>query len=155
MNHDSRAVEFPTRVDNGLLAVVVGSLVVSFAAMVMAAREDPTSAAIGVLILLASTALILVLSVPTSYIIGQEELVIRSGFVRYRIPLRSIQRVYPTRNPLSAPAWSLRRLGIDYDRERHRRGFALISPERQEDFLRLLAARAGLARVGKELRREG
>lgn len=148
-------VEFPTRVDNWLLAVLVGSCIISIAAMVLAVREDPAAAVIGLLVVLGTVALIVALAVPTRYTVGAEVLEIRSGLLRHRIPLRGIRRVAPSRNPLSAPAWSLRRLRIDYLRDSGAGGFTLISPQREEDFLRLLAARAGLDRVGSELHREG
>src|SRR5690606_34291240 len=64
----------------------------------------------------------------------------------------AIEEVYPTRNPLSAPAWSLDRLAVRY-RTGQRRGLALISPARQDAFLSLLGERAGLRREGAELRR--
>lgn len=152
MPREALPSEFPTRVDTWLLAVVGGGLLVSLGAVALAAREDPRAGLFGSIILAASTALVVALSVPTRYSIGEKELVIRSGVLRYRIPLGAIRRVYPTHNPLSAPAWSLRRLGIEYDRGRGR-ALALISPARDEEFLALLAVRADLVAVGRELRR--
>jgi membrane protein YdbS with pleckstrin-like domain len=75
---------------------------------------------------------------PVYYKITASSLLIQSGLLmRYEIPLSSIKRVQPTRNPLSAPAWSLDRLRIDYkDKDRSR--FALISPKDKEAFLREL-----------------
>jgi hypothetical protein len=73
---------------------------------------------------------------PTRYELHEQELVIRSGVIRYRIPYSEIRAVTPSRNPLSAPAWSLDRLRID-----RKRGYALISPRDKEGFLRVLAAR--------------
>ena len=58
----------------------------------------------------------------------------------------------PTRNPLSAPAWSLRRLGIRFRKGRGT-SLALISPARQDEFLEILARRAGLTPAEGELRR--
>ncbi len=77
------------------------------------------------------------------YQITPEALVIRSrtyGLKFASIPLRSIRSVRPTRNPLSAPAWSLDRLQIDYTDEAGKRRFTLISPKDREGFMRDLAA---------------
>jgi hypothetical protein len=145
-------VEFPTLVDRWLVVVLALSLLVSVAAVAAAAREAPRDAAIAGAVIGASILLLAVLALPTRYTVGENELEIRSGLLRQRIPLRSIRRVYATHNPLSAPAWSLDRLGVDYDRERGR-SLALISPARREEFLKLIAERAGLVPDGRNLRR--
>jgi hypothetical protein len=87
-------------------------------------------------------AVILMLAYPVFYEIKPSGLRIRSGlFIQYEIPLSSIETVRPTRNPLSAPAWSLDRLQIIY-RKDGRSTFALISPENKEFFLMELAGMA-------------
>jgi hypothetical protein len=53
---------------------------------------------------------------------------------RQEIPLSSIEEVYQTRNPLSAPAWSLDRLRINYCGD-DKSGFALISPKDEIRFM--------------------
>jgi hypothetical protein len=147
---DRREHIFPTRVDRWLVAVLATSFVGAVAAVMAAAREEPKEATFAGLMVGASFALVLALAVPTHYIIREGELVIRSGFIRRSIPLASIRRIYPTHNPLSAPAWSLNRLGIEYD-SGARGGLALISPAAREEFLDLIARRAGLTPVGREL----
>lgn len=148
------AVQFPTRVDNWLVAVLVFAFIVSVASVLVSAMQDPRGATVAGVVVFGAFAMVAALALPTHYTLEQRELVIRSGLLRYRIPLDSIRRVYPTRNPLSAPAWSLDRLGIEY---RKKRGWslALISPDQREEFMRLLGARAGLERQGEELRRWG
>lgn len=82
------------------------------------------------------------------------ELVIRSQLwgVRFgAIPLTAIVEVRPTRNPLSAPAWSLDRLQIDYVVDGRKR-LGLISPGDREGFYRaLLQAAPHLERKGERL----
>lgn len=97
-------------------------------------------------------AVILILAYPVSYEIKSSALFIRSGLVfRYHIPLSSIEAVRPTKNPLSAPAWSLDRLKINF-RKKGRLTFALISPENKESFLMELTGMAPhLERTGDEL----
>jgi hypothetical protein len=55
------------------------------------------------------------LAYPINYEITGSTLEIRSGvLLHYRIPLSSIVRMTPPRNPLSSPEWSLDRLQVDY-----------------------------------------
>jgi Bacterial PH domain len=73
---------------------------------------------------------------PTRYGLCADELVVRFGLVRVRIPYREITNVDRTRSVLSSPALSLDRLRIEW------RGKAImISPREREDFLRELAVR--------------
>ena len=51
----------------------------------------------------------------------QRVVVIRSAFLRWRIPIGDIESITPTRNPLSSPALSLDRLEI-----RHRADSRII-----------------------------
>ncbi len=75
---------------------------------------------------------------------------IRCGMlIRQQIPLTSIAEVSQSRNPLSAPAWSLDRLRVSYRRGRED-GLVLISPEDKLGFLRELASSG----VGLEMRGE-
>ena len=59
-------------------------------------------------------AAVLFTTYPLNYEIAAGELVARSGIMRWRVPLASIQEVRPSRNPASAPAWSLDRLRVEY-----------------------------------------
>lgn len=75
----------------------------------------------------------------TSYTLDSHHLSIRLGPYRKVIPLADIIEAYPSRNPLSAPAWSLDRVRL---RLRTSRFGALISPQDKHAFLTELAARA-------------
>jgi len=69
---------------------------------------------------------------------------IQSGFLRWHIPIAAIERVYPTRNPLSSPVLSLNRLQVDY-RKGGKIGAILISPKNKAAFMQnLVANEAGL-----------
>ena len=52
----------------------------------------------------------------TRYTITARDLLVRSAFIRWRIPLDQIIEVFPTHNPLSSPALSLDRLRVNYER---------------------------------------
>jgi hypothetical protein len=76
------------------------------------------------------------------YEIASPDLLIACGPFRSRLPLESIVEVFPTRNPLSAPASSLDRLRINYQRNNGKLWFTLISPKDREAFVRDLASAA-------------
>ncbi len=80
---------------------------------------------------------------PMRYGISGDFLVIRSGLLRRRIPLASITRVAPSRNPLSSPALSLDRLEIRHGGLSRR---TLISPAERSHFIVDLAFAARLRR---------
>ena len=73
-----------------------------------------------------------------SYTLTDEHLIIRCMSGDYPIPLSDIYEVFPTHNPLSAPACSLDRLRIQY---RGSRFGALISPKDKTEFMRDLLSR--------------
>jgi hypothetical protein len=83
-------------------------------------------------------AAVLFTTYPLDYEIAAGELVARSGFMRWRVPLSSIQEVSPSRNPASAPAWSLDRLRVEYLKGGSARTL-YVSPEDKAAFLRDLA----------------
>lgn len=88
----------------------------------------------------------------TRYVIDGDLLTVHAGPFRYRIPIRTIDRVRPTRNPLSSPALSLDRLDIRYEAGRRR---IMISPDDKRAFLRALnEADPDLRIRGEELIRE-
>jgi len=74
----------------------------------------------------------------TGYTLLSDQLVIRSGPFRFRVPFAEITSVCPTRNPISSPACSLDRLEIRYRGGRSR---ILISPEDKPGLLAALVAR--------------
>ena len=57
-----------------------------------------------------AAAVVVFTTYPLDYEITADELIARSGFMRWRVPLDSIEEVEPSRCAMSAPAWSLDRL---------------------------------------------
>jgi hypothetical protein len=89
----------------------------------------------------------------TNYRLLGDQLLIRSGPFRFRVPLAEITSVAPSRNPTSSPACSLDRLEIRYRGDRAR---ILISPVDQAGFLEALARHCRqLVPCGGGLLREG
>jgi len=73
----------------------------------------------------------------TQYTVTETDLQLRCLFSRRSIPLRSIQRLRPSRNPLAAPALSLDRIEIT-----HAGGVALVSPRDRHGFVRAIVERS-------------
>ena len=95
----------------------------------------------------AAAAAVVLTTYPLNYEITAGELVARCGLMRWRVPLSSIEEVRPSRNPASAPAWSLNRLRVGYVRRGEQRSL-YVSPEDKAAFMRDLADAA----PGLELR---
>ena len=72
----------------------------------------------------------------TYYLIEGDTLIVRSGIVRWRIPIRSIRSITPTRSAQSSPALSLDRLRIEYDDSKS----VMVSPEEKVRFIEALRA---------------
>jgi hypothetical protein len=85
--------------------------------------------------------LIYFLVVRIQYILTDRELIIKVGPFQYsKISLKSIRKMELSNNPLSAPAASLKRLAIHYDKW----GYVLISPPDREFFMSEIERRRAL-----------
>jgi hypothetical protein len=137
-------MRFSTKVDLWILLLL--TLVPLGALAAVLATKDTL---VLLIVVVAWTAIGFVL-LPCDYTLEEERLVVRSGLVKWRIPYRDIRRVYPTRNPLSSPAWSLDRIAIVYGK-----ACVMVSPKDKVGFATELMRRAGLKPNGEELVREG
>lgn len=128
---------FPSKVDGWLAALLIISIIGSFAAVVAASIAEGKQWLILMgLILPISLRLI---AFPIRYTFRNEELTILCGLMKMKVPYRSIQSVEPTRSPISAPAFSLDRLNIKHDK-----GSVMVSPNDKPAFLSELKKRANL-----------
>jgi len=85
--------------------------------------------------LIAGAAGMLWLFYGTHYTIGGNTLVVRSGPLRWSVPLDSITSAEPSRDPSSSPASSLDRIEIRYAGGSKR---LLVSPLQKQEFLAAL-----------------
>lgn len=150
-----KLVYFRSQKSPGLIAVVLSILLICITGgAFLLATGSGWNFALGIAALAASLAY-LWLTIPVNYQITDEDLRVRGGPFRWKIPLGSILRVRPTRNPLSAPAWSLARLHISY-KKKGRKSFVLISPRDRGAFLKeLQKATPGLQASGDGLVESG
>lgn len=132
------ATRYRSRVD-AVIALMLVTPICGVAYLLVAGRRD----GVGTPTLLVATfaAVILLIGwivLDTSYELTEAHLVVRSGPQRFRIPLATIRRVRRSHTLIAAPALSLRRLEIDHGRG----GLAVISPDREGEFLARLRERA-------------
>ncbi len=73
----------------------------------------------------------------TKYIVGEETITIRSGFVKKRILIRDIKQISNTKNPVAAYALSFDRLEIVYGSHQTE----IISPKDKEQFINLVTSK--------------
>ena len=136
-------VWFKSKVDGWMGAILVMVPLIQFGASIYAVSIGDGEGLIASVIGLAFVAAIYgLLVVPVRYGITDDALLVHFGVIRQRIRFDAIREVYPTRALWSSPALSLDRLAITTGRGPF--NLTLISPERREEFLALLSARAGL-----------
>lgn len=129
---------YRSEVDQWLLIVFALSALAAIAACVgLVYYGSYLEWMIGVFTLLLGVGLPLWILESTSYTLTTGFLVVRSGPFHWGVPLRQINKVTATRNPLSSPALSLDRLRIDYSEVK----WIMISPEKRRDFLADLRSR--------------
>jgi Bacterial PH domain len=138
-------MKFPSKKDwwLGLLlwgAIGYGAYISTYA--LLTEKADLLGILITVVINLTLIAFISWLWFTTYYVLGEKELIIRSGPIKKRIPYREISSAHKTLNPLSSPALSLKRINITYQF-----GMALISPKNRDEFLQKLSERCPNATI--------
>ena len=81
---------------------------------------------------------------------GEPILLVRSGLLRYRIPLEEISEVRPSTEAWSSPAWSLDRLKVVYPTRSGFHRSLLISRRDRDGFLDELARRGSPRARGRQ-----
>jgi hypothetical protein len=84
----------------------------------------------------------------TGYEILENELKIRCGPFRQRIPLQEIKEIKRTRSPLSSPACSLDRMEIKYGKSKR----VMISPSDKENFIKMIMKKSPQIQLDEDLR---
>lgn len=134
-------MSFASKRDTWIVLLIWGAVVLLVYATLAVAREPHATLAVKLATAaggLASAGFMLWVMYGTGYRLTADELLIRSGPFRFRVPLDAIDSVTPSRNPLSSPATSLDRLMVRWAGRRR----ILISPEDKARFLAALVERA-------------
>ena len=128
---------YPSKRDWWLMAIL-WSLAAFFIFIALTVHKEPVALWMKVFatcffgILALSTIALVVLPYFSSYSLDPVNLSIKIGPFCKKIPIIEITEVFPTWNPLSAPAWSLDRLRIRFASSQFG---ALISPVNKLEFL--------------------
>jgi hypothetical protein len=128
---------YPSKVDMGITLLVGWGMLIS---IVIGAVLVWDGRWLGWLVMLLTPGVLRLVALPVHYEITDDRLLVRSGLVRWRIPIAAIVNVEPTQSLLSAPAWSLDRLEVRYWRGGGLTRI-LISPRDKAAFLAELVAR--------------
>jgi hypothetical protein len=128
------ATVYKSKIDWWLAAILVVAMVASLFAGLRTLSESP--AWIAALVGGPGLLLPLVALLSTRYVIREDQLIVRSGPFKWRIPIAEISGITPTHDPIASPALSLDRLRIAYG---HKKSL-LISPHDRDGFLQQIAA---------------
>ncbi|MDP7253657.1 MAG: PH domain-containing protein [Planctomycetota bacterium] len=119
------------------------------------AANNPKEGQTLFLIGLFAIALIVAFTTPMRYRIEEGEISVRFGLFRVRVPVDEVVEVIPSFSLWSAPAWSLDRMKILFERNGKRRTL-LISPEDKQAFMNhLVEVDEGLEWDGDGVKRGG
>ncbi len=144
------SVVFPSKVDGWLGVVLIGMGVVPFVlALFMMLSVGFSEGVFTALIGVFNLGLLFGLTWPVHYTVTETELVIRFGLIHQSVRLDEIFLVEPSQSLLSAPALSLDRMKVHYDRSKGRS--IVISPADRDGFYRALLRVGNLERSGDHL----
>jgi len=131
------ATVYKSKIDWWLGAILVIAMIASiFAGLKALSVDTPNSVWTAALIGGVGFILPLVSLLTTRYTVEEQQLVVRSGIFRWRIPLNEISGITPTSDPIASPALSLDRLRITYGQAKS----LLISPRDKDGFLAQIAS---------------
>lgn len=119
---------FYSKVDTWLVVVMIAAFIVSVVSTAPAFCQGMLWVAVPVILIFG---FVIWIFTSTYYVIGEQDILVRSGPFRWRIPIHEIEDIQPTRNPLSSAALSLDRLNITYSGGR----WMMISPKNKDEFL--------------------
>ena len=137
-----RPTVYPSAIDLWIAVVLIMSPMFAAAIGVYAWTEGERDGAIILLITACATLLLtLGLTIPCRYTIEEEDLHVRCGIISYRIPLKTVERVEPSRTWVSGPALSMKRVMV-FTKFRN----YVLSPADREGFIADLSSAAAAAR---------
>lgn len=114
--------KYKAKIDLALFIPVVAIMLGSTLPMIFMAMNEADSAKVttgwgSALLMLALTAFCIHLFLKTHYVIDADNLIVHAGILyKKKIPVAAVRKIMETRNPISAPAPSLDRIEIFYNR---------------------------------------
>jgi PH (Pleckstrin Homology) domain-containing protein len=146
LEYHSSMSTFQSKYDAWLVLILAATTVIELIAIVPIWTSDASwlIRAVTSLVLAGAAVLILWVLFTTDYVVTTEALRVRSGPLRWTIPLANIESVQPSRSIIAGPALSFDRLRVEAGGEE-----LLISPKDRAGFL------AALVQSDPALRQEG
>ncbi|HTV51102.1 MAG TPA: PH domain-containing protein [Steroidobacteraceae bacterium] len=132
------SIVFASKVDSSVAAASLAAPVIALLTLLVAARHGARGLWVPALLLAGVALVVIWILLCTYYEVAHDALIVHAGPFAWRIPLREISAVRPSRSARSGPALSLDRLEISWGTGRS----LLISPRDQAGFLALLHRRA-------------
>jgi len=134
------ATVYKSKIDWWLGAILAVAMICSlFAGLKALSADTPNSVWTAALIGGVGFFLPLVGILSTRYVIEDQQLVVRTGLFKWRIPINEISSITPTSDPIASPALSLDRLRITYGQAK----WLLISPRDKDGFMAQIASLRG------------
>lgn len=128
---------YKSRIDTWLLVIVISAMAMSTIGCVVAVSVSPAAGWwIAAVTLPIGIGLPLWMFLGTSYTVTADNLLIRGGPLKWRVPIADITGITATSNQLSSPALSMDRLRIDYARGKS----VMISPRDKPAFIEQVEA---------------
>lgn len=136
---DIKAESYPTKVDAWLVAVIVAVLLgmLIFVGYISWQSGDLRPLIYVIICEIITSGLMLLIGYPVRYLLSPEQLIVKSGVMRVEVPVHKITKVEKTRSLLSAPAWSIDRVKVDYDNNGYP-AYVIISPKDRDRFIQQL-----------------
>lgn len=144
-NSPDRPTVYTSGVDLWIAVLLIMSPIFAAGLGLYAWTEGEKDGAVILLITAVATCVFtLALTLPCRYTIEDEDLHVRCGILSYRIPLKTIERVEPSRTLASGPALSLKRVKVFTKFKNY-----VLSPRDQEEFIADLTS-ASAAKRGSD-----
>jgi len=121
---------YPSKIDIWLAAILIAAPLVAIFIGIYVITIGENGGWIGIFTGVFMAFIMGALSIPCRYEIKEKEILIKCGLYEDRIPIGEIKKMFPTMNPLSAPALSLKRIQIETVHSSY-----LISPRDRETFI--------------------
>lgn len=132
-------IMYRSKIDSWLIILLAGSSILLLTLVYLNFNIQKLHEDLLFSLLLGSLSLIIWLPIPTTYYaVGNEVLKIHSTFLKWEIPLSSIQKIKETSDSLSAPALSLDRIKIEYKKDGINKSI-MVSPVNKSEFIKQIS----------------
>ena len=131
--------KYKSKIDLWLIIVLTGSSLLLLTLVYRNFDSQNLHADLIFSVLLSALAFVIWLPIPTTYyVVDDDVLKIHSIFLKWEIPLSSIETIEKTSDALSAPALSLDRIKIEYKKAGIHKSI-MVSPRNHTEFIKKIS----------------